>query len=81
MTQRIPGIDPADTEPRINRVLAAQADKWGAPLINHRVYARIPAIFHAVRGMWSGLDAAGLLPPTLVALINRRVAALNHCPF
>ncbi len=33
------------------------------------------------RAMWSGLDASGLLDPGLVALVNRRVAALNGCVF
>ena len=58
MTQRIDGIDPDDAEPRIKAVLDAQAAKWGAPLANHLVYARVPEIFRAVRGMWSGLEAA-----------------------
>jgi alkylhydroperoxidase family enzyme len=31
--------------------------------------------------MWGGLDASGLLDPRLVALVNRRVAALNGCVF
>ena len=31
--------------------------------------------------MWDGLGASGLIEPTLQALINRRVAALNGCLF
>ena len=31
--------------------------------------------------MWGGLDASGLPVPKLVALLNRRVAALNGCAF
>jgi AhpD family alkylhydroperoxidase len=31
--------------------------------------------------MWGGLEASGLLDPRLVALVNRRVAALNGCVF
>lgn len=81
MPQRISGIDVADADARISAVLNAQAGKWGQPLMNHLVYARIPALFKAVRGMWSGLDASGLLPEALVVLVNRRVAILNHCPF
>ena len=34
-----------------------------------------------VRGMWGGLDSSGLLEPGLVALLNRRVAAINRCAF
>jgi hypothetical protein len=58
-----------------------QSDRWGAPLLNHLIYARRPSIFRGVRGMWTGLDASGLLDPGLVALVNRRVAALNGCEF
>jgi hypothetical protein len=56
-----------------------QAEKWGAPLSNHLLYARLRSIFRGVRAMWVGLDASGLLDPKLVTLLNRRVAALNGC--
>lgn len=78
---RIEGVDPARTEKRIRAVLEAQAKKWGGPLLNHLIYARRPTIFQGARAMWGGLDASGLLEPPLVALINRRVAALNGCEF
>ena len=78
---RIEGVEPGRVEKRIRAVLEAQSDKWGAPLLNHLIYARRPTIFRGVRGMWAGLDASGLLDPRLVALVNRRVAALNGCVF
>ncbi len=81
MNQRINGVEPADTEKRIQAVLEAQAKKWGSPLVNHLVYARNPHIFKAVRGMWGGLDQSGLLDGKLVALVNRRIATINRCPF
>lgn len=78
---RVQGVDPGRVEKRIRAVLGAQSGKWGAPLLNHLIYARRPTIFHGARAMWSGLDASGLVDPGLVALINRRVAALNGCVF
>jgi hypothetical protein len=80
---RIDGVDPAapDLEPVIRAVFEAQARKWGAPLLTHLVYARRPSLFRAVRAMWAGVDAPGLVDPALKALVNRRVAALNGCPF
>lgn len=81
MTQRIDGIRLEDADDRTAAVLKAQAKKWGGPLVNHLVYAKNPEIFRAVRGMWIGLDKSGLLPATLVAMINRRVASHNRCPF
>lgn len=78
---RINGVDPDRAEKPIRSVLEAQAKKWGAPLLNHLIYARRPTIFRGARGMWGGLEGSGLIPAELVALINRRVAALNGCVF
>ena len=78
---RISKVDPNAVEPRIRAVLDAQQKKWGAPLLNHLIYARRPSIFHGVRAMWTGIDASGLVDQKLHALINRRVAFLNGCEF
>jgi alkylhydroperoxidase family enzyme len=78
---RIEGVDRDHVEPYVKAVLEAQAKKWGAPLLNHLLYARRPTIFRGARSMWSGLGASGLVDPKLVALINRRVARLNGCVF
>ncbi len=78
---RIDGVDPAGVDGPIATVLQEQAKRWGAPLLNHLLYARRPTIFRGARAMWTGLDASGLLDPALVALVNRRVAALNGCLF
>lgn len=78
---RIEGVDPATAEPAARRVFEGQAERWGAPLAPYPIYARRPTILRAVRGMWGGLDASGLLDPALVALVNRRVAGINGCLF
>ena len=79
---RIDGVDPGRvSDDYIGRVFGAQAKAWGAPLLNHLVYARRPSIFRGVRGMWTGLDASGLIDGKLTALLNRRVASLNGCEF
>jgi hypothetical protein len=78
---RIEGVDPAETVGPVAKVLESQASTWGAPLLNHLVYARRPALFKAVRGMWAGLDRDDQLGVALVSLVNRRVARLNACVF
>ena len=78
---RIDGVDPATAEGPIAAVFNAQTERWGGPLSNHLLYARRPTIFRGARAMWGGLDQSGLLDPALVALVNRRVAALNGCDF
>ena len=65
----------------MRRVFEAQTKKWGAPLLNHLVYARRPSIFRGARAMWGGIDESGLIDPKLQALVNRRVAFHNGCLF
>jgi len=65
----------------IRKVLDAQQRKWGAPLMNHLLYARRPTIFRGVRAMWTGIESSGRIDARLQALINRRVASINNCEF
>jgi len=78
---RVDPVNVGDVDDVIRAVFDAQARKWGAPLLNHRLYARRPAIFRGARGMWRGLDASGLIDPKLVTLVNVRVATINGCVF
>jgi alkylhydroperoxidase family enzyme len=78
---RVANADVEATDRYTKSVLEAQAKDWGAPLLNHLVYARRPSIFKGARAMWTGIDASGLVDPGLRALINRRVAFLNGCEF
>jgi alkylhydroperoxidase family enzyme len=78
---RVPDASFDDAEKYIRTILEAQKKDWGAPLLNHLIYARRPSIFRGARAMWTGIDASGLLDPGLRALVNRRVAFLNGCEF
>ena len=78
---RIRGVEADEAEGYVARVLTAQAKTWGAPLLNHKIYARRPDLFRAVRGMWGAVNKDGLLDEGLLALINRRVASHNGCLF
>jgi alkylhydroperoxidase family enzyme len=78
---RVANADIGAAEKQITSVLEAQTKTWGAPLLNHLIYARRPTIFRGARAMWTGIDASGLIAPALRALINRRVAFLNGCEF
>lgn len=78
---RIPDAELSKVDRPIRAVLEAQTKTWGGPLLNHLIYARRPSIFRAIRGMWSGIEASGLIDGQLQALLNRRVAWLNGCEF
>ncbi|MFN2515808.1 MAG: hypothetical protein ABR556_06300 [Pyrinomonadaceae bacterium] len=78
---RIAGVNVEDADRYVKEVLEAQSKAWGAPLLNHLLYARRPSIFRGARAMWGGIESSGLLDAKLRALINRRVAYLNGCEF
>lgn len=63
---RIYGVDPENLGEREQQIFENQVRKWGQPLANHLIYARIPEIFHGARGMWGGLANARTLERTLL---------------
>ena len=78
---RVSGADRGQVEPAVEKVFQGQEKKWGAVLGPYPAYARRPTIFKAVGNMWVALAQSGLIDRALVALVNRRVAALNGCVF
>lgn len=78
---RVSDADDDKLDQYTKNVLDGQRKSYGAPLLNHLIYARRPSIFRGARAMWSGIATSGLIDTKLQALINRRVAALNHCEF
>ncbi len=78
---RLAGVNLERADRYVKDVLETQKKTWGAPLLNHLVYARRPSIFRGARAMWGGIEASGLIDGSLRALINRRVAYLNGCEF
>ncbi|MGH2509626.1 MAG: hypothetical protein ACRDHZ_19790 [Ktedonobacteraceae bacterium] len=78
---RIEGVNPVETDSSVHKVLEAQKNTWGAPLLNHLIYARRPSIFRGVQAMSTGLASSGLINGQLQTLVKRRVAALNGCAF
>ena len=78
---RIEGVNPGEVDSYIRKVFEALTKNWGAPLLNHLIYARRPTIFRGARGMWTGIDGSGLIDGKLQSLVNRRVAWHNGCEF
>jgi alkylhydroperoxidase family enzyme len=78
---RVADVNVEEAERYVKDVLETQRKVWGAPLLNHLLYARRPTIFRGARAMWGGIEGSGLIDPSLRALINRRVASLNGCEF
>ncbi|HVQ39162.1 MAG TPA: hypothetical protein VMS31_16605, partial [Pyrinomonadaceae bacterium] len=62
---RVADVRPEEFDRYIKDVLEAQRKTWGAPLLNHLVYARRPSIFKGARSMWTGIEASGLIDGAL----------------
>ena len=67
---RIDGVNPEEGDEYTRNVLQAQAKTWGAPLLNHLMYARRPSIFRGARAMWMGIATSGLIDETGQALCS-----------
>ena len=78
---RVADVNTREADRYIKDVLDAQSKAWGAPLLNHLLYARRLSIFKGARAMWTGIEASGLVDAALRSLLNRRVAFLNGCEF
>ena len=79
---RIPPVDIGTLPGDLREELEEQRKRYGAPLYLYLFYARNPAFFRAAQAMWSALQQATTrVPGTLRALLNRRVASWNGCPF
>ncbi len=76
---RLTGLTKEQVSEEVQSVYERQAQRYGAPLYNHTVFARRPSIFRGFRAMWDGLDESGLLPPKLRDLLNLKVASLVGC--
>ncbi len=78
---RIPGADYTQLPDDLRRPIEMQVRKTGRPYDGHILYARREPIYRAAKHMWAALAESGLLDRKLVALLNRRVAAINGCEF
>jgi len=79
---RIPPVDIDALPDDLRKALEEQRKRYGAPLYPYLFYARNPAYFRAAQTMWATIqEATERVPGTLRALLNRRVASWNGCPF
>jgi len=56
---RIPGIDLETADAYAKRVFELQVERWGAPLLNHLVYARRPTTCEQRAACGPGSQARG----------------------
>jgi alkylhydroperoxidase family enzyme len=79
---RIPAVDVETLPDDLRETLEDQRKLYGAPLYPYLFYARNSAYFRAAKAMWGALQQqTKRVPPSLRALLNRRVAWWNGCEY
>ncbi len=78
---RIAPPDESRLPPAVREILAAETERYGAPLNTTGVWARHPALLAAYKAFGQAMSAAPLIHPALRYLVYVRVASLNGCPF
>lgn len=78
---RVPEIEDDGGHPILREAFAKDRELFGGLLNTTKVLAHCPPILKAARQLSAAVDASGLLPPGLLALVYLRVALINGCPF
>ena len=78
---RIAPVDLDTAEGELKDAIEGQRRMWGKSLLPYRLYARSPAILKGASAMWAAVRSFKKIDARLKALVNRRVAWWNGCPF
>ena len=78
---RVREIEEAGGDPILEEIFAKERERVGDLLNPTKVMAHCPPILRAAKQMGAAIEQSGLLPKTLLALVNVRVASINGCPF
>jgi alkylhydroperoxidase family enzyme len=82
--QQVSRLAPPDAEhlpSAVRDLLAAETERYGAPLNTTTVMAHHPAVLAAYKAWSRAMNETALIPAALKYLVYVRVAGLNGCPF
>ena len=66
---------------RLKEIFAKETEIFGHVLNTTKVMAHTPPILKAAKQLGASIEKSGLLPASLIPLLNLRVALINGCPF
>jgi hypothetical protein len=78
---RLAPPDPERLPSAVRDLLAAETERYGAPLNTTTVMAHHPAVLAAYKTWSKAMNETALIPAALKYLVYVRVAGLNGCPF
>jgi len=78
---RVREIEEPGDDPVLKDIFEKERGVFGDLLNPTKVMAHCPPILRAAKLLGASIDQSGLLPKSLLALVNFRVASINGCPF
>ena len=78
---RIDGVDPAHAPQIIKSLFENQKEQFGDILNSTRVIGLRPTIVDGSNALAAGIEASGLIEPSLRFLVCTKTASINGCPF
>ena len=78
---RIDGVGPLDAPQTIKSLFEYQKEQFGDVLNSTRVIGLRPTIVDGSNALAAGIEASGLIEPSLRYLVCTKTASINGCPF
>ena len=78
---RICGVTEYEASPELKAVFEQQKHTYGTVLNSTPVIALRPTILEGSNSLAAGIDASGLIEPSLKSLLYTKTAWINGCPF
>lgn len=78
---RVRGITEQEATPEVKELFHRQRRRFGDVLNTTPVFALRPTILEGSNALAAGIDASGLIEPSLKNLVYTKTAWINGCPF
>jgi len=78
---RVQGITEEDATTEVKELFRRQREVFGDVLNTTPIFALRPTIMAGSTALAAGIDASGLIEPSLKYLVYTKTAWINGCPF
>ena len=78
---RVRGITEQEATPEVKELFLRQRQNFGDVLNTTPIIALRPTIMEGSNALAAGIDASGLIEPSLKNLVYTKTAWINGCPF
>ena len=78
---RVRGITENEAAPEVKELFQRQRQTFGYVLNPTPIFALRPTIMEGSNALAAGIDASGLIEPSLKYLVYTKTAWINGCPF